>query len=87
MTPQDACNFVCHRIVELFQGNPLFNLKMVALSKTGETGSCSVRGRDLQGQIAGLGYCVHDFQGHRMLDGNAVLGPLTDDDLLNLPLR
>ncbi len=86
-TPQQACELVCQRIVEMFHGNPLFNLKMIALSKDGTTGCCSVRGKEVNGTITGLGYCIHDSNGHHWLDGSALLGPMSDEEIMNLPLR
>jgi N4-(beta-N-acetylglucosaminyl)-L-asparaginase len=84
---QAACVYVCSRIVTAFMNNPLFNLKMVALSKNGEFGSCSVRGQMIDGQLTGLGFCVHDEYGHRLVDGTAILPPLPDEEIVDLPLR
>ena len=88
MSPQEACNYVCQRAVDRYQGNPLFNYKLVALNKRGEYGCCAVRGRlGEEGETEGLGFCVHDLDGHRLEKGEALLGPLTQAERDALPLR
>ena len=88
MSPQEACNYVCQRALDRYQGNPMFNYKMVALNKKGEYGCCAVRGRfGDDGKIEGLGFCVHDSRGHRLQKGEGLLRPLTDDQRHVLPLR
>lgn len=44
MSCQEACNYVCQRVVDRHNGKPFFNLKIVALNKNGEYSCCSVRG-------------------------------------------
>jgi len=44
MTPQKACEEACKRIIDQNGGNPLFNVKYVALNKTGEHGCAAIRG-------------------------------------------
>lgn len=44
MTPQKACEEACNRIIDQNGGNPLFNVKYVALNKTGEHGCAAIRG-------------------------------------------
>jgi N4-(beta-N-acetylglucosaminyl)-L-asparaginase len=87
-SPQDACNFVCQRAADRYDGKPMFNLKIVALNKDGAHGCCAVRGRtDYQGNVRGLGYCVRDAAGHRVEVGQATLPPLTEEELDSLPMR
>ena len=88
MSPQEACNYVCQRALDRYQGDPQFNYKIVALNKSGEYGCCAVRGRlGDDGAIEGLGFCVHDSHGHRLETGEALLGPLTAVERATLPLR
>jgi N4-(beta-N-acetylglucosaminyl)-L-asparaginase len=44
MTPQQACRYVCERVMKRHNGRPLFNLKFVALDRQGRYGCCSLRG-------------------------------------------
>jgi N4-(beta-N-acetylglucosaminyl)-L-asparaginase len=88
MSPTEACRYVCRRIVDRHQGNPLLNLKMVALNKLGSYGCCSVRGqRHDSGETQGLGFCVRDAAGHREEAGEALLPPMTSEEQISLPLR
>jgi len=89
MSPQDACNYVCQRVVDRHQGNPLFGLKIVALSKDGQYGCCSIRGRfekDL-GIWTGAIFYVHDQRGPRLETGNSLLPPMTPEERAALPRR
>ena len=71
----------------------MFNLKLVALDKQGRYGCCSLRGREVRGgsqatgSSAGLGFAVHDEQGHRAEPGAAILPALTQVELDALPWR
>jgi N4-(beta-N-acetylglucosaminyl)-L-asparaginase len=88
MSPQAACEYVCQRVIDRCDGNPLFNLKMVALDKTGDYGCCVVRGKfNEAGVVIGLGVCIHDVAGHRVEDGGALLPPLTNEERARLPRR
>jgi N4-(beta-N-acetylglucosaminyl)-L-asparaginase len=88
MSPQQACHYVCRRIVDRHQGNPLLNLKLVALNKAGDYGCCSVRGKlDDRGRLQGLGFCVQDARGHRIEPGEGLLPPMTPEELDSLPPR
>lgn len=88
LSPQEACVYVCQRVIRRHQGRPLFNLKIVALNKNGEYGCCSVRGKlDKKGVLIGLGFCVHDRKGHRLEIGQALLPPLTEKELRSIPWR
>lgn len=88
LSPQEACNYVCQRAVDRYHGNPLFNLKIVALNKNGEHGCCAVRGKiDDAGLVHGLGYAVHDIGGYRVEEGQASLPPMTEAERDSLPLR
>lgn len=89
MSPQEACNFVCQRVVDRHGGRPLFNLKLVALSKAGDYGQCALRGRKTDGPEAftGLGYCVHDEAGHRYQAGEALLPPMSQAEIDSIPWR
>jgi N4-(beta-N-acetylglucosaminyl)-L-asparaginase len=82
MLPQEACRYVCQRVVDRHGGQPYFNLKLVALSKSGEYGCCAVRGKtDDTGALQGLDFSVHDSQGHRVETGRALLHPMTQEEL------
>lgn len=50
MSPQEACEAICERIIEINGGEEKvdFNDKFVALSKEGEVGCASIRGREGQ---------------------------------------
>ncbi len=87
MTPQEACEYVCRRIVEKHNGQPLFNVKMVALNKKGEFGQASVRGSidKKTGKFQGLGYAICDHNGVRIISGKAILPPLTAEERTKLP--
>jgi N4-(beta-N-acetylglucosaminyl)-L-asparaginase len=87
MSPQEACEYVCRRIVEKHDGKPMFNVKMVALNKKGEVGQAAVRGSiDKEtGKLRGLGYGIYDSKGFRILYGKALLPPLTAEERTKLP--
>jgi len=89
MTPQEACEYVCRRIVEKHQGKPMFNVKMVALNKSGEFGQASVRGQiDKETEkLKGLGYAIYDRNGFRILYGKAILPPMTSKERGKVPPR
>lgn len=88
MSPQEACQYVCRRVVDRHQGNPLLNLKIVALDKVGDYGCCSVRGQsDGSGCLQGVGFCVRDASGHREEASQALLPPMTPEERVSIPLR
>ena len=90
LSPQEACRLVCERVASRYGGKPLFGLKLVALDKSGTYGSCALRGRsESAGSTAftGLGFCVHDARGHRLEEGDALLPPMTQDELDSIPWR
>ncbi len=89
MTPQQACRFVCQRVVERHNGKPMFGLKVVALNKAGGYGCCAIRGRIDQktDKLTGVGYSVHDVNGHRTEPGDALLPPLTEEERAKIPWR
>jgi N4-(beta-N-acetylglucosaminyl)-L-asparaginase len=88
MSPQEACRYVCQRVVDRHRGRPFLNLKLVALNKNGDYGCCAVRGRqDPEGLVQGLGFCVHDSKGHREEPGEALLPPMTEEERQAMPWR
>jgi N4-(beta-N-acetylglucosaminyl)-L-asparaginase len=88
MSPLQACRYVCQRVVDRHFGRPFFNLKIIALNKSGEYGGCSVRGSTSQeGTVQGLGFCVHDPKGHRVETGQALLPPMTQEERNAMPWR
>ena len=89
MSPQEACNYVCQRVVDRHDGNPLFGLKIVALNKDGQYGTCSVRGRlDRElGTWTGAQLFVHDRKGARVETGHALLPPMTPEERNAVPMR
>lgn len=89
MSPRDACRYVCRRVIDRHDGKPMFNLKLVAINKSGDYGCCSVRGKNDQtaSRVKGLGFCVHDSRGHRLEDGDGLLPPMTEDELKAIPWR
>lgn len=89
MSPQEACRFVCQRVIDRHGGKPMFGLKMVALNKVGDYGCCAIRGRmdKKTGGTVGLGFSVHDSKGHRTEPGDAILPPMTEEELNSIPWR
>lgn len=89
MTPEEACRYVCQRVVDRHKGKPLFGLKIVALNKAGEYGCCAIRGRvdSRTGRVVGPGFSVHDSSGHRTEPGVALLPPLTEEERQSIPWR
>ncbi len=89
LTPEQACRYVCQRVSDRHDGRPLFNLKLVALSKSGLPGCCSLRGKVEAGSpaVVGLGYAVHDARGHRVEPGAALLPPMTEAEQKSVPWR
>jgi N4-(beta-N-acetylglucosaminyl)-L-asparaginase len=89
MSPQEACRFVCNRVVERNDGKPMLNIKLVALNKSGEYGCCSVRGalNKNTGKVVGLGIFIQDARGPRLEPGEALLPPMTEEEAAKVPLR
>jgi isoaspartyl peptidase/L-asparaginase-like protein (Ntn-hydrolase superfamily) len=89
LTPLDACRYVCQRVIDRHNGKPMFGLKIVALNKNGEYGCCSVRGQldKATGKIVGLGFALHDAQGHKTEPGLALLPPMTEAERSAVPWR
>jgi N4-(beta-N-acetylglucosaminyl)-L-asparaginase len=92
LSPREACRAICQRVVDRHNGKPMFGLKLVALSKNGDYGCCSIRGRlkDESGgsrELTGLGFCVHDSKGHRLEEGEALLPPMTQEERDSIPWR
>lgn len=44
LSPQEACEFACRRIIDNYDGNVFFNDKFVAVNKSGEIGCAQIRG-------------------------------------------
>jgi N4-(beta-N-acetylglucosaminyl)-L-asparaginase len=88
-SPQEACRYVCQRVIDRHGGKPLFGLKIVALTKNGDYGCCSIRGRTDKktGKVIGLGFSVHDVKGHRTEPGEAILPPMTEEERKSIPWR
>jgi N4-(beta-N-acetylglucosaminyl)-L-asparaginase len=91
-SPLEACRAVCQRVVDRHRGKPMFGLKLVALGKDGRTGCCSIRGRlndnkNPSSGFTGLGYSVHDGRGHRLETGDALLPPMTQEEIDSIPWR
>jgi N4-(beta-N-acetylglucosaminyl)-L-asparaginase len=89
LSPQEACRYVCQRVIDRHAGKPMFGLKIVALNKYGDYGCCSIRGRidKKTGKVIGLGFSVHDERGHRTELGEAILPPMTEAERKALPRR
>lgn len=89
MSPQEACRFVCQRIVDRHDGRPLFGFKCVAFNKRGDYGCCAVRGRidEKTNNVVGLGFSIHDAKGHRTEPGEALLPPMTEEERKLIPWR
>ena len=89
LSPLDACRFVCQRAADRHGGKPLFNLKVVALGKDGRYGCCALRGarEGNSERVKGLGFAVHDSDGHRFEAGEALLPPMTEQERLSVPWR
>ncbi|UCE41808.1 MAG: N(4)-(beta-N-acetylglucosaminyl)-L-asparaginase [Candidatus Aminicenantes bacterium] len=88
-SPQSACRYVCQRVIDRHGGKPLFGLKIVALTKNGDYGCCSIRGKIHKetGKVIGLGFSVHDANGHRTEAGEAILPPMTEEERKSIPWR
>jgi len=86
ISPQEACSYVCQRVVDRYSGKPYFNLKIIALNKDGDYGCCSVRGK-IERELQGLGFCVHDSRGHRVETSEALLPPMTQEERDVIPWR
>jgi hypothetical protein len=79
---------LCETVAARHNGRPMFGLKLVALNKNGEYGCCALRGRLAEDStITGLGFCVHDANGHRLERGEALLPPMTQAELDAIPWR
>ena len=89
MSPQEACKSVCNRVVERNGGKPMLNLKLVALNKNGEYGCCAVRGGldEKTKKITGPGFFLQDARGPRLEAGEALLPPMTKEELEKIPWR
>jgi N4-(beta-N-acetylglucosaminyl)-L-asparaginase len=88
LSPSAACRYVCERVASRHDGRPMFGLKLVALNKNGEYGCCALRGRlDENHAVIGLGFCVQDTAGHRFEPGDALLPPMTQEELDAIPWR
>lgn len=89
MSPKEACRYVCQRVSERHNGKPMFGLKIVALNKNGDYGSCSLRGRINKetGKVEGGPFGVHDARGHRMEIGEKIHPPMTEAEKKALPRR
>lgn len=89
LSPEEACRFVCQRVIDRHHGRPLFGLKIVALNKIGEYGCCAIRGKIEKntGKHTGLGFSVHDDKGHRTESGVAILPPMTEEEKNTIPWR
>jgi N4-(beta-N-acetylglucosaminyl)-L-asparaginase len=88
-SPLEACRHVCQRVIDRHKGRPLFGLKIVALNKNGDYGCCSIRGQydAATKKVVGLGFSVHDAQGHRTEPGLALLPPMTEAERNAVPWR
>ncbi|MFH1845235.1 MAG: N(4)-(beta-N-acetylglucosaminyl)-L-asparaginase [bacterium] len=88
LAPTVACRHVCERVAARHDGRPMFGLKLVALNKNGEYGCCALRGGlDENGAVTGLGFCIQDSGGHRLEAGEALLPPMTQEELDAIPWR
>lgn len=89
LSPRDACRYVCQRVIDRHNGKPMFGLKIVALNTIGEYGCCAIRGKidKHTGKRTGLGFSVHDSEGHRTESGIAILPPMTEDERKSIPWR
>ena len=87
-SPSEACRYVCERSAARHDGNPQYNLKIIALDPGGRYGACAVRGTLLaDGSLVGMGISIGDAAGHRLEPGDAILPPLSDEERANLPVR
>ncbi|MFQ5791321.1 MAG: N(4)-(beta-N-acetylglucosaminyl)-L-asparaginase, partial [Acidobacteriota bacterium] len=89
LSPRESCRAVCQRVLDRHAGRPMFNLKLVALNKDGDYGCCSLRGKKSEDDspFTGLGFSVHDAAGHRLELGEALLPPMTQEELDSIPWR
>lgn len=67
MSPQQACEAVCQRIIDNYNGNVNFNDKFVALNKEGELGCAQIRGRATPKMA-----CMSD-EGHFVYEGKTMI--------------
>jgi N4-(beta-N-acetylglucosaminyl)-L-asparaginase len=88
LSPTDACRSLLEVMASRHNGRPMFGMKLVALNKNGEYGCCALRGRLTdEGTVTGLGFCVQDANGHRLEPGEALLPPMTQEELDSIPWR
>ena len=86
--PEAACRALLEVMASRHGGRPMFGMKLVALNKDGEYGCCALRGRlDDEGSVTGLGFCVQDASGYRLEPGDALLPPMTQEELDSIPWR
>ncbi len=70
MTPRQACEDVCKRIIKWHKGKVNFNDKFVAINKNGMTGCAAIR-KDKNGKSAS--YTVYDNRGNNEYFGKAII--------------
>lgn len=70
MSPQQACEDVCKRIVNWHNGKVNFNDKFIAVNKDGLTGCAQVRGK--KGE-KGPSYTIYDKRGNKEYFGTSIL--------------
>ncbi|MCP4726469.1 MAG: N(4)-(beta-N-acetylglucosaminyl)-L-asparaginase, partial [bacterium] len=67
MSPQQACEAVCQRIIDNYNGRVNFNDKFVALNKEGELGCAQIRGNRTPKMA-----CMSD-EGHFIFEGKTMI--------------
>ena len=70
MTPQQACEDICRRIIKWHNGDVNFSDKFVAVNKNGLTGCAQVRGRK---GARGPSYTVFDNRGNESYYGVSII--------------
>ncbi len=70
MSPQQACEDVCKRIVKMHKGNINFNDKFVAVNKNGLTGCASVISKK---ESRGVSYTVYNSRGNNEYFGTSMI--------------
>ncbi|MFC1558083.1 N(4)-(beta-N-acetylglucosaminyl)-L-asparaginase [candidate division KSB1 bacterium] len=70
MSPQEACEDVCRRIIRWYKGKVSFNDKFVAVNKAGLTGCASlIKKKDTKGPS----YTVYDYRGNKEYFGKFII--------------
>lgn len=69
MSPQQACEYVCKRIIDNYNGRVFFNDKFIAINKNGEYGCAQVQGNSDKPPYMG----IHTHNGIQVYEGKNLI--------------